>query len=366
MPQAQAESTCKSLYTLEELAELTQSKLVGEKEKTVGSVNTLDKAEKEDVSFLANPRYLDAMKQSNAGVICVEPMDSLPEGKNYLLCTNPSRTFQIIAELLLGDMKKTTFFEGIHPSAVVHETARIGEGVTIGPNVVIDANVQVGENTKILANVSVGPHTKIGSNCLFYQNVSIRENTIIGDRVVLQPGAVIGSCGFGFTTDKTGKHHKLAQLGNVIIEDDVEIGANTTIDRARFQSTIIGRGAQIDNLVQIAHNVQVGDDSVIVAQSGIAGSTKIGRRVFLGGQTGIVGHIELCDGTMIASKGGVSKSITKPGLYRGEPVQPIDKFSREKIHIRRIGKYYQQIQELEKKLEKLQELIEQKAGSETK
>lgn len=354
MSQTNAQRNCRHAYSLEELAALTHSTLIGEKGKEVLSVNTLDQAQEMDVSFLANPRYLDAMKQSNAGVICIEPMKTLPEGKNYLVCDNPSRTFQIIAELLLSEKTKKTFFEGVHPSAVVHESVQLGEGVCIGPNVVLDANVTVGNNTKILANVSIGPHTVVGDECLIFQNVSIRENTVIGNRVVLQPGVVIGSCGFGFTTDKTGKHHKLAQLGNVVIEDDVEIGANTTIDRARFQSTIIKRGVQIDNLVQIAHNVQIGEDSVIVAQAGIAGSTKLGKRVYLGGQTGIVGHIELCDGTMIASKGGVSKSITKPGLYRGEPVQPIEKFSREKIHVRRLEKYYKTLSELQKQVEELQ------------
>ncbi len=343
-----------SAYTLKQLAELTGTEVIGCEDTIVASVNTLEKADANDVSFLANPRYLDAMKQSAAGVICVERMEALPEGKNYLVCDNPSRTFQMIAELLLKEKARKTFFEGIHPSAVIHETAQIGEGTTIGPCVVIDANVTIGKNTTILGNVSIGPHTHIGSNCTLFHNVCIRENTQIGDRVVLQPGVVIGSCGFGFTTDQTGKHYKLAQLGNVVIEDDVEIGANTTIDRARFQSTVIRKGVQIDNLVQIAHNVQIGENSVIVAQSGIAGSTKLGKRVYLGGQTGIVGHIELCDGTMIASKGGVSKSITKPGLYRGEPVQPIEKFSREKVHIRRLEKYAAAIKDLENRLAQLE------------
>lgn len=357
MSQANTQRTYRCVYTLEELAQLTNSKLIGKSEKEVVSVNTLDKAEDTDVSFLANPRYLDAMKQSQAGVICIEPMDALPQGKNYLVCDNPSRTFQIIAELLLKEKTKKTFFEGIHPTAVIHETASLGKDVIIGPHVVIDANVIIGDNTTILSNVSIGPHTTIGSNCFFFQNVCIRESAVIGNRVVLQPGVVIGSCGFGFTTDKNGRHNKLTQLGNVVIEDDVEIGANTTIDRARFQSTIIRRGAQIDNLVQIAHNVQIGEDSVIVAQTGIAGSTKIGKRVYLGGQTGIVGHIELCDGTMIASKGGVSKSITQPGLYRGEPVQPIKKYSREKIFVRRLEKCYKTIEELQQQVADLKKEI---------
>lgn len=342
-------------FSLSELAEKTSTTLVGDPEATISGVSGLESAQSNEASFLANERYIDAMKQSRAGVICLPRTTHLPEGKNVLLCDDPSRTFQQIAELVLAENAQPTHFSGIHPSAVIHPSAQIDPSAIIAPHVTIDAHAQIGPNVTLLSNVSIGPHVTIGENTILYPNVTIREGTVIGKRVTIQPGAVIGSCGFGFTTDEKGKHTMLKQLGNVVIEDDVGIGANTAIDRARFHSTVIAKGTQIDNLVQIAHNVTIDEDSVVVAQTGIAGSTKIGKRVFIGGQAGLVGHIEVCDGAMIASKGGVSKSLTKPGLYRGEPVEPIAEYSKKKVHLRRIAKYAEKIAELEKRLQKLEE-----------
>jgi UDP-3-O-[3-hydroxymyristoyl] glucosamine N-acyltransferase len=195
----------------------------------------------------------------------------------------------------------------------------------------------------------------VGSGCLFYPHVIIREKCTIGNRVILQPGAVIGSCGFGFTTDALGKHTKLDQLGTVIIEDDVEVGANTTIDRARFKSTIIAKGTKIDNLVQIGHNVHIGPDNIIVSQTGIAGSTKTGKNNVFGGQTGIVGHLEIADYVMIATRGGVSKSILKAGKYAGSPVMGLSEYNRQQVYLRKIETYIEQIETLETRLQKLEE-----------
>ena len=332
-------------YTLAELAAHTAAQLIGDPKAIVLGVNTLDEANRDDASFLANPRYAHAMAQSAAGVICVAPGIALPEGKNYLLSDNPSRAFQKIAELLLKTGKSG--FTGIHPTAVIHETAQIAKSATIGPYAVIDRDVKIGEGTIIGAHVSIGYEVQIGSNCHLHPSSVVRERCQIGNSVILQPGAIIGSCGFGFLPDSMGRHQKLEQLGIVILEDDVEIGANTTIDRSRFKATIIHRGTKIDNLCQIAHNVEVGEHNVIAAQTGIAGSSKTGKYVVLGGQVGVVGHVELEDGVMVASRGGISKSLKK-GKYRGSPAIPIQEYHRHEVHVRKIEEYFERIKELEK------------------
>ncbi|PIS03061.1 MAG: UDP-3-O-(3-hydroxymyristoyl)glucosamine N-acyltransferase [Chlamydiae bacterium CG10_big_fil_rev_8_21_14_0_10_42_34] len=335
-------------YTLQELSVICDAQLVGNSNLRISGVNTLDEAGPEDVSFLANPRYNEAMKSSNAGVICVNPNTPLPDGKNFLLSEDPSKTFQQIVELLLPPKK--TGFEGIHPTAVIHPTAEIGENVTIGPLVVIDRNVKIGPNTVIDPHVSVGFEVTIGSDCHIHANCTIREKCILGNRVILQPGVVVGSCGFGYITDKLGNHIKLEQVGIVILEDDVEIGANTTIDRSRFKATIVRKGSKIDNLVQIAHNVEIGENNIIAAQTGIAGSAKTGKYVMLGGQVGIVGHVELDDQVMVATRGGVSKSL-KAGKYRGSPAIAINEFHRQEVHVRKLEEYVQRLKKIEKKLQ---------------
>lgn len=334
-------------YTLAELGAHCGAQLIGDPTTLISGVNTLDEATPTDASFLANSRYTEAMKTTNAGVICVTPHTPLPEGKNFLVSPDPSRTFQLIVELLLPTTPSG--FIGIHPSAVIHPSAILGANVTIGPHAVIDRNVKIGPNTHIGPNVSIGFEVEIGADCQIHPNCTIRERCYLGNRVILQPGSVIGSCGFGYTPDKLGRHVKLEQLGIVIIEDDVEIGANTTIDRSRFKATIIRKGAKIDNLVQIAHNVEVGEHNIIAAQTGIAGSVKTGKYVMLGGQVGVVGHVELEDHVLIATRGGVSKSL-KAGKYRGSPAIPIAEYHRQEVHVRKLDEYIRRLKELEKKL----------------
>ncbi len=338
---------------LGELAKLTEAKLIGDPNYVITGVEDLNSATPEDASFLANPKYIDAAKKSKAGVICMDSRFALEEGKNYLLSDNPSRCFQLIVETLL--ITEPSAFTGIHPSAVIDPSVKIGKNVTVGPCAVIDRGVEIGDNTEINAHVFIGAGVTIGQNCHFHTHVSIRERCIIGNHVILQPGCVIGSCGFGYTTDAKGNHTKLDQLGIVIIEDNVEIGANTTIDRARFKATKIGKGTKIDNLVQIAHNVQLGRDNIIVSQTGIAGSAKTGKNVVLGGQAGVVGHVEICDYAMIATRGGVSKSVTEPGKYNGAPIMPLDEYNRQQVQLRKIGNYIKQIGSLEKRIKDLEE-----------
>lgn len=341
--------TVNKRFTLAELSSLTGAQLVGDSDLVISGVNTLEEATPEDASFLANPRYTEAMKKSSAGVICIDEKGEQAPGKNYLISPHPGRTIQIIAELFAP--AGSSGFTGIHPTAIIHESAQIGPNVTIAPHVVIDRDVKIGAGSRIGPHVSIGYSVEIGADCQIHPHCTIRERCILHNRVILQPGAVIGSCGFGYAPDAQGRHIKFEQLGIVILEDDVEIGANTTIDRARFKATIVRKGTKIDNLVQIAHNVEIGEHNIIAAQSGIAGSAKTGRYVMLGGQVGVLGHVELEDHVMIATRGGVSKSL-KAGKYRGSPAIPLAAYNRQEVYIRRLEEFVERLKTLEQQLER--------------
>lgn len=345
-------------FSLGELSELTEAELVGDPRFEISSIDNLESASEKDASFLANPKYNEAMKLSKAGVVCIDRKTPLVKGKNFLISDNPSRTFQLIAEAILASTHQTSAFKGIHETAIIHESAIIGKAVTIGPHAVIDAHTEIGDGSTLYPNVYVGIGAKIGKECTLYSNCTVRERCILGNRVILQPGAVIGSCGYGYTTDpQTGRHTKLEQLGNVVLEDDVEIGANTTIDRARFKHTLVKKGTKIDNLVQIAHNVELGENNIIVSLTGIAGSAKLGHNVFLGGQAGVVGHVSITDNVKIATRGGVSKSIKESGIYGGSPVSPMAEFNKTQVLLRKIGTFFKELTLIKKRLDALDKLI---------
>ncbi len=343
----------KESFTLAELSKLTGADLIGNAEQIVTGFADLENAGPHEVSFLSNPKYTNTrykgmMKTSRAGVVFVAPHVARESGKNYLVHEDPSRAFQTTIEAFRGKVKQTGF-DQIHPSAVIHPTAQIGPETIIGPNAVIDEEAVIGNHCYIGAGTFIGPQTTIGNHCRIHPNVVIRESCVIGNRVVLQGGVVIGSCGFGYTTNDQGVHERLAHIGNVVIEDDVEIGANTTVDRARFTSTVIAKGTKIDNLVVIGHNVKIGRHNIVCGQSAIAGSSQTGSHVVIAGQCGIDGHIKLDDGVIITAKSGVAKSLPT-GRYGGIPVQPLDQHNRTNVHIRNLDKYITQIKELKKKL----------------
>lgn len=341
--------------TIQQLAGILSARYEGPNPSLeITGVNGLELAGPNEASFLANPRYREAMKTSQAGVICVDEATKRHSHQNYLISADPSRTFQCLVEHLFSSYDNKTEFSNIHPTAVIHPSAKIAEGVEIGPNSVIDGHVVIGKNTRIAANVTIMRNVVIGENCLIYPGCTVRERSVLKNRVILQPGAVIGSCGFGYTTDAKGNHTKLEQVGNVVLEDDVEIGANSTIDRARFKTTLIKSGTKIDNLVQIAHNAEIGHNNIVAAQTGISGSTKTGNVVMFGGQCGVIGHLDIADGALFASRSGVSKSVNSPGKYRGSPAKPIEQYNREKVHVRKLDGYVKQIKELQKQIEEIQ------------
>jgi len=343
----------KKSFTLSEIATLTNSRLVGNPKHLIYGVADLETASLEEASFFSNTRYQHAMLNSIAGVIFVDPNVSLIEDKNYLISDQPSLAFQLLVDTFFPPRQSPSGFHGIHPTAVIHETAQLEDGVTVGPYAVIDQGVKIGTATFIGAGVYIGPDTVVGSYCVIYPHVTIRESCRLDNRVIIQPGAVIGSCGFGYITDKKGKHNKLNQVGNVIIEDDVEIGANTTIDRARFKTTTVGQGTKIDNLVQLGHGASIGQHNVIVAQTGIAGSSSTGRHVVLAGQVAVAGHLHLDDGVTVAGKSGVTKSLSQ-GKYGGVPAVPIHEYNRNQVYLRNIEKYIDQIKDLAKRIERLE------------
>lgn len=336
-------------YRLAEIATLTGTRLIGASDQVITSVADLESATEQDASFLANFRYTQAMLQSKAGVIFIDEKTETPPGKNVLISTNPSASFQQLVDLFYQDKRIKTGFLGIHSTAVIHPSAKIGQDVNIGPYTVIDQQVTIGDRTTISAHVSIGPGSTIGSDCLLHPHVTIREGCTVGNRVIIQPNAVIGSCGFGFLTNLKGHHDKLEQVGTVELHDDVEIGSNSTIDRARFHATVIGRGTKIDNLVQIGHGVQIGEDNMIVSQAGVAGSTKTGRHVILGAKAGLAGHLELADGVRVAALAGVSKSLPK-GDYNGIPAVPIADYNRTAVLLRNIGKFVDRLKKVEEQL----------------
>ena len=260
--------------------------------------------------------------------------------------SNPAKAFeQVVLKLVPKPVK---FTPGIHPSAVVDPSAQIGERVSIQPYVVIEARARIGDDTVIGAGTYIGHEVGIGAACLIYPRVTIRERTRIGSRVIIHSGAVIGADGFGFEVID-GRQQKIQQLGIVQIDDDVEIGANTTVDRARFGRTWIQQGVKIDNLVQIAHNVVIGKNTVIAAQTGIAGSVQIGQRVLIGGQAGIIGHIEIGDDTAIGAQSGISKNISG-GAWWASPAVRLAEAKQQIAWVHRLGKLFARVKEIEKKL----------------
>lgn len=338
-----------------EAAELIGGDIIGSSDTTFSNVAKIEEAQPGDLTFLYLPAYqkfLDSTKAS--AVIVSKEIETTRDDITYIVCSDPKGGFQKVIEKYFTSRNK---IEGIDPSASVSNKAELGNNVAIGKNVVISEGCKVGDNTVIQHNTVLLENVSVGSGTLIYPNVTIREDCTIGSNVIIHANTVIGSDGFGYAPDDKGVYHKVPQIGNVVLEDDVEIGSNVSIDRAAMGSTIIKNGTKIDNLVQIAHNVAVGSNTVISAQTGISGSTKIGNNCILAGQVGTVGHIELADGVIIGAQSGISKSITKPGKYFGYPAKEMATALRLESHVRSLPKYAERIKELEKKIEELEKKL---------
>ena len=333
-------------FTVKELAALSGGELVGDSTLKITGAASLGEATQEEISFFANRKYVGLLRKTRASAVFVPPDFAEPINAAQIRVSNPTKAFEQV--VLKFAPKPITFAPGIHPSAVVDPSAQLGDRVSIQPLAVIEAGAQIGDDTIIGAGSYVGHETIIGSACHIYPHVTIRERSRIGSRVIIHSGVVIGADGFGFEMID-GRQEKIQQLGIVQIDDDVEIGANTTVDRARFGRTWIQQGVKIDNLVQIAHNVVIGKNTVIAAQTGIAGSVQIGQRVLIGGQVGIIGHIEIGDNTAIGAQSGIPKNISG-GAWWASPAVPLAEAKQQIAWIRRLGKLFARVKEIEKKL----------------
>jgi UDP-3-O-[3-hydroxymyristoyl] glucosamine N-acyltransferase len=347
------------LIALKDIAELVNGKIVGDEDISISSLAKIDEAKTGELTFLYLPVYEKFFSKTEASAILVKPeFNKSRNDITYIEVEEPDKAF---SSLIVHYFPPSFPLNGIDKSASIDNTADLGTNVAVGKNVVISAGCKIGSDVKIFHNTVLLENVKIGNDTLIFQNVSIRENCKLGSKVIIHPGTVIGSDGFGYKQDEKGAYHKIPQIGNVVIEDDVEIGANVTIDRAAIGSTVIKKGVKIDNLVQIAHNVVVANNTVMSAQVGISGSTKVGKNCILAGQVGTIGHIDIADNTVIIAQSGVSKSIKKPGFYFGTPAKELKTAKIIEAHSRNLPDYYKRITQLEDEVKKLKDKLKDKS-----
>lgn len=312
--------------TLAELAKLTGGEPDGDLARAFTGAAGLAEAGPEDVSFLGNQKYARTLATSGAGCVflprAAKSTASSAILKDRVYVDDPQWAFAQVLRVIEAE-NRAAGPAGVHPRAEVHPEARLGANVAVGPFTVIERRAVIEDGASIGSNCFIGGNARVGKDCLLYPNVVVREDCVVGDRAIIHSGTVVGSDGFGFSTDpKTGRHRKIPQIGRVVVEDDVEIGSNVSIDRATVGETRIGSGTKIDNLVQIAHNVQIGRNCFVVSQVGIAGSTQVGNQVILAGQAGLVGHITIGDGAVITAQTGVMGDVEPKAILFGSPARP--------------------------------------------
>lgn len=340
-------------YRLKEIAKLVGGEVVGDGSIRITGLCGIKEAKAGDITFVANSKYLYLLESTKASAV-ITALDVKKAAKPLIRTENPSLAFAKLAALLSPLTSGHPL--GVDPQALIAKGVRLGEAVAVQAFAVVEKGVEIGDRSVIYAGCYIGRSARIGNDSVIYPNVSIRENVQIGHRVIVHSGTVIGSDGFGFATVK-GIHHKIPQIGTVVIEDDVEIGANVTIDRARFGKTVVGKGTKIDNLVQIAHNVEMGQNCILVAQSGISGSTRLGNSVVLAGQAGIVGHITIGDGVSVGAQAGVSKSVPPNTAVWGYPAKPLPKAKRVNAALQRLPSLYKTVEELRWRLAEMEKRL---------
>jgi UDP-3-O-[3-hydroxymyristoyl] glucosamine N-acyltransferase len=338
--------------TLDDLARLVGGKVTGDGRTVIRAVNGIKEAGPGEITFLANVKYAPLLASTKASAVIVAEGTSAPIPA--LSVRNPDLAFgQVAAHLDGGSVRPAP---GIHPAAVVAKSAKLGKNVSIGAGSVIEEDVSIGDNGVLHPQVYIGRGTVLGPDALIYPQVVVREKCQVGARVILHSGAVIGSDGFGYATDK-GVHCKIPQVGIVVIEDDVEIGANVTVDRARFGRTVIGKGTKIDNLVQIGHNVVLGQGCLLVSQAGIAGSTRLGNYVVMAGQSGLIGHLDIGDGAIITAQSGLTKDVPPGGVMSGSPASDRRTHLKELAALSKLPEALQEIRRLRQELEELRKKL---------
>ena len=340
-------------FTAAQIAALVEGKIEGDENAMVSSFGKIEEAQSGQLAFLANPKYEEFLYTTKASIIIISVQQEIKQPVTASLI-RVKDAYSAFATILAGYKKMITAqMKGIQQPVFISATVKMGEDVFVGAFAYIGENVVIGNNVKIFPQVFIGDNVSIDENTILYPGVRIYYDCIIGKNVTIHAGSVIGSDGFGFAPQQDGSFKKVPQIGNVVIEDNVEIGSNCTIDRATLGSTLIKQGAKLDNLIQVAHNVEVGNNTVIAAQSGISGSTKIGNNVMIGGQAGIVGHIQIADGTKINAQSGVSKSIKSPNTaVTGSPAFEYTSALRSQAINRNLP-------DLEKRIKELEQIIQQ-------
>ena len=344
-------------FTAQQIADFLGGEIQGNPSVKVSDFSKIEEGKPGTLSFLSNPKYTQYIYESQASIILVNK-DFQPEREVLATLIRVNDAYQSLAMLLSmvdqAKPKKT----GISPLAFISETAEIAENVYIAPFVFIGENVKIGHKSSIHASCSIEDGAKIGENSTLYSGVKVYYNCVVGSNCILHSGVVIGSDGFGFAPKEDGSYQKIPQMGNAVLEDDVEIGSNSIVDRATLGSTIIRKGVKIDNLVQVAHNVEIGENTVIAAQTGISGSTKLGKRCILGGQVGLAGHIQIADGTIFGAQAGQANSITKPNqMFMGSPAFDLRTFQRSSIAFKNLSEMQKLIYTLQRRIDELEKKI---------
>lgn len=336
--------------TAKQIAELIHGTVEGNPNEPVRGVSKIEEGKPGTLTFLANPKYSHYIYTTGASVVIVNNT-FVPEHPLAVTLIKVNDAYRAIAALLEMYEQSQPQKTGIEQPSFIHSSSTLGDFAYVGAFAYVGENVTIGNNVKIYPQVYIGDNATIGDNTILYSGVKIYKQCRVGNNCIIHAGAVIGSDGFGFAPDETGQYKKIAQVGNVVIEDNVEIGANTAIDRATMGSTFIRKGAKLDNLIQIAHNVEIGEHSVLAAQGGVAGSTKIGKYCMFGGQVGIAGHITIADEVKLAAQTGVGKAITQKGsIHMGSPAFEASLYNRAYVIFRKLPDIYKQLNAIEKQL----------------
>ncbi len=349
-------------FSVEQIASFLHGEVIGDGSIKVSNLSKIDDGKPGTLSFLANSKYTHHIYETKASAVLVR-RDFIPEQEVKTTLIKVDDPYACLALLLnMVDQATRPQKSGIEENVYIADSATLGEDVYVGAFAYIANNASIGSNTKIYPQAYIGDNVKIGTNCIIYPGVKIYHNCVIGNNVIIHAGTVIGSDGFGFAP-QNGEYVKIAQIGNVIIEDNVEIGSNTSIDRATMGSTVVKRGAKLDNLIQVAHNVEIGESTVMAAQVGVAGSTKVGKHCMIGGQVGFAGHITIGDNVNIGAQSGIPNNVEAKSNLLGYPAIPIKEFARQVVLVKRLPEINSSIKELQKEIEKLKSQLSEKENN---
>jgi UDP-3-O-[3-hydroxymyristoyl] glucosamine N-acyltransferase len=334
------------VFKAKDIAQLIGGEVVGDENKEVSTFSKIEEATAQSLCFFANEKYAPYLEQTQAAILLVskEFGHSVPKGTTLIRCSSPYEATAKLLEFYQTKMNQS----GIEANTQIHDKVKLGNQVYIASFAYVSENVSIGDGCKIFPHVFIGKNVSIGKNVILHSGVKIYEGCVIGDNCILHSGVIIGSDGFGFAPTTDGSFSKIPQVGNVVLEENVEVGANTVIDRATMGSTLIKAGSKLDNLIQIAHNVVIGKNTVIAAQTGISGSTKIGNQVMIGGQVGIVGHIQIGDNSRINAQSGVSKSLESGSAVTGSPAWDYNKMLKAQALFKKLPELFERVLRLER------------------